>query len=380
MTRLRMIPIIFGIGLLALTLLGANNLIQPAAPQDRNTQALPAKPAGPTGLGPVVNGVVASEVEVGEYVAPYILPLAQVKEVYVKAADVVTVGQPLIKFDDTQFQNELVIAQTGVSIAKTKLAQSEQAERLNKITIDAQQLAVDKAENDLMVATTARDTIRNSIDRLFTRNNQNTNLPWTQPDKDQYLRDHVEYQLAKGKVDSAQIALRKEKMILEQHKLMDPKLVVNEAKAEVEKYNSMVKKAESLVSNCVLRSGVAGIVDRVTVTSGSVVALQSQKPSIIIIPSGPRLVRAEVVPEFAHKLASAEGRKVIIYDNDNFNLTYEGTVERVGNAFLPRRFGSQDLTALNANRVLECTIRVTDPAPAGKPPLLVGQPVRVSFP
>ena len=93
-----------------------------------------------------------------------------------------------------------------------------------------------------------------------------------------------------------------------------------------------------------------------------------------------RLVRAEVVPEFAHKLAGSEGRKVVIYDNDNFNLTYEGTVERIGEAFLPRRFGSQDMTNLNANRVLECTIRVTDPAPAGKPPLRHGQPVRVSFP
>ena len=104
------------------------------------------------------------------------------------------------------------------------------------------------------------------------------------------------------------------------------------------------------------------------------------KPSIIVIPSGPRLVRAEVVPEFAHKMAGAEGRKVIIYDNDNFNLKYEGTVERISEAFLTRRFGSQDMMALNANRVLECTIRITDPAPPGMAPLHVGQPVRVSFP
>jgi hypothetical protein len=91
-------------------------------------------------------------------------------------------------------------------------------------------------------------------------------------------------------------------------------------------------------------------------------------------------VRAEVVPEFAHKLAGSVGRAVIIFDNDNFNLKYDGEVIGVGEAFLPPRFASQDIMKLNANRVLECTILVKDPAPEGKPPLRVGQPVRVSFP
>ena len=141
----------------------------------------------------------------------------------------------------------------------------------------------------------------------------------------------------------------------------------------------MADKAKLIVDACVLKSGVDGIVERITVGPGTVVVPQSPKPSIIVIPSGRRLVRAEVVPEFAQKLAGSEGRKVVIIDNDNFNLTYEGTVERIGEAFLTRRYAPQDMMALNANRVLECTIHVTDPAPAGKPPLRVGQQVRVSF-
>ncbi|MBL8865826.1 MAG: hypothetical protein JNK93_09730, partial [Planctomycetia bacterium] len=60
-------------------------------------------------------------------------------------------------------------------------------------------------------------------------------------------------------------------------------------------------------------------------------------------------------------------------------LTYEGVVEQVGTAFLPK-LGGVDLLNGKATNVLEVSIRVVDPAPPGKPSLRIGQPVRVTIP
>jgi hypothetical protein len=97
-----------------------------------------------------------------------------------------------------------------------------------------------------------------------------------------------------------------------------------------------------------------------------------------LIPSGPRVVRAEVEAEFAHKIDDFIGKTVTIRAGQNFADTYTGTARRVSGAFLPKRFGGDSLVG-NPTRVLECLIEITDPAPAGRPPLRPGQPVRVTF-
>ena len=104
----------------------------------------------------------------------------------------------------------------------------------------------------------------------------------------------------------------------------------------------------------------------------------TRTPVLWLLPSGKRVVRAEVEAEFAYKIAEKEGRKVTIYDGSNFTLVYEGTLRRISTGYLPKRSQVDSLT-VNPTKVLECTIEVTDPTPPGKPPLRIGQPVRVSF-
>ena len=377
--KLKLIPWALGAGCIGFTLFGAKYVFQPAAPQDRPTAPV-ARSAVPAGLGPVVNGVVASEEEVGAYVAPEVLPLAKVKKVLVKADDHVAVGQPLIEFDDTPARKKVAVAVAAVNTAKTKLAQAEQRKTLLPQRKELEQIAIRKAEIDKETAQQAYEATVDRMERVLKVPNPNTGAPFTTEEKDYQRKNSIELRQATAAVQSAGLALEKVQKEAEITKLMNPDLEINEANAVVAGLQANVDEAQAFVDACVLKSGVAGIVDRVTVSPGQVVSPQSPQPSVIVIPSGPRLVRAEVVPEFAHKLAGTVGRKVVIYDNDNFNLTYEGTVERISEAFLTRRFGSQDMMALNANRVLECTIRVTDAAPSGKPPLHVGQPVRVSFP
>ncbi|MFO0937301.1 MAG: HlyD family efflux transporter periplasmic adaptor subunit [Gemmataceae bacterium] len=378
--RLKIIPWTFGIICLAFTLFGAKNLFQPAAPQDRGTVLPTPKPNGPAGLGPVVNGTVTTEVDIGEYVAPDVLQLARIKKIVVVPGQTVKVGDPLILFDDTIPKGELTTAQAVLATAKAKVNGIKMQAQTYPQKIILQDKAIRKAELNLNDARNGLKIYERALETKYSKKNMNTGNPYTELEKINDRENDVELLKVNALVETAKLAVETEKANLELLKLTNPQLAIDEAESEVKRFVTLVARAQEVVDACVLRSQVNGIVERITLPVGAVVSPASPKPTIIIVPSGPRLVRAEVVPEFAHKLANVEGHKVIIYDNDNFNLTYEGTVERIGEAFLPRRFGSQDLTALNANRVLECTIRVTDAAPPGKPPLRYGQPVRVSFP
>jgi hypothetical protein len=100
---------------------------------------------------------------------------------------------------------------------------------------------------------------------------------------------------------------------------------------------------------------------------------------MILIPAGPRVVRAEVEAEFAHRVGQDKlGKTVTIYDHTDPNVVYKGVVKRIGTTFLPKRNYEGGLVP-NETKVLEALIEVTDPNPRGMPPLRVGQKVRVNF-
>jgi hypothetical protein len=89
------------------------------------------------------------------------------------------------------------------------------------------------------------------------------------------------------------------------------------------------------------------------------------------------VVRAEVEAEFAHRVGlDLRGKTVTIVDRTDPKLTYPGGVRRVGTTFLQKR-GTENL--ISDTRVLEVVIEVKNSTPAGKPPLRVGQRVRVNL-
>jgi len=92
-----------------------------------------------------------------------------------------------------------------------------------------------------------------------------------------------------------------------------------------------------------------------------------------------RIVRAEIEAEFAHRVGKEiEGKEVVVFDNTDPRLTYRGKVRTIGGTFLPKR-GPSDSLLTGTTSVLEAVIEITDPSPTGKPPLRVGQRVRVGL-
>jgi len=201
------------------------------------------------------------------------------------------------------------------------------------------------------------------------------------PEVDWPERKKSDSSLYKARVDY-ETAVNERKLAqqkLEAVQVIDPQVKVKEAQSAVKQAEEQLEKAKMAVELCVVRAKTAGTIEQVTISPGTTIGIGTRSPALWLIPAGTRVVRAEVEAEFAHRVGpELKGKKVTIYDHSDPKLTYEGTVLRLSTSFLPKRFGAENLLG-NDTRVLEVVVEVNDPAPHGKPPLLVGKRVRVNL-
>lgn len=372
--RRNLIPVLVALACVALTLVAANRLIHPDPNQPQGGGGGPPPAAG---RGPVVLGTVTAAEPIAHYGLPETLQAGRVRKI-VKEHEDVKPGTVLIEFDDTAAKNDLAKAEAAVKVVGAKLLQAQLQETLYSFDLALQELAVKAATEDYASAEDLYKRANEKFERYLSGTNLQTNAPFT--DAQKALERRENFDLAKLEIAARKFAsnYHAEAKKLEKVRAMKPALLTQEAKEQLVVAKADVEKARYAVESCVVKAAAAGRVGQVLAGVGAVVYPQS--PPVLVVPAGMRYVRAEVEPEFAHKLAGAEGKGVIISDNNNFNLTYAGTVKQIGQAFLPKRTQGLEALAGNNSKVLEVLIEVTDPAPAGKPPLLVNQPVRVTFP
>jgi multidrug resistance efflux pump len=247
--------------------------------------------------------------------------------------------------------------------------------------IEEAKLGVKKAESDLTSAEKAQkaviDTMEENLKIAMLPDNK-TPLPEDQKE----IRRQRDPDLLKANtvLASARIAVDAAKLKEKQAAAAAELLAADteRANAAVARVKAQVAKATAVIESYKLRAQVAGTVEQIGVTEGMAVGPTGRTPLLYIVPTGPRVVRAEVEAEFAHKIDSFVGKPVVICAGPNFADTYAGTARRVSGAFLPKRFGGDSLVG-NTTRVLECVIEISEPTPADKPPLRPGQPVRVKF-
>ncbi|MGL6095075.1 MAG: hypothetical protein ACRC7O_04645, partial [Fimbriiglobus sp.] len=208
-----------------------------------------------------------------------------------------------------------------------------------------------------------------------------TTAKLTEPQKEQRRRENLELRKVAFLVTQAKAKLDDERKKLEALALTPVDIDARQAAGKLDRLKATVAEAETAIDLCLVkaRDGAAGVAEQVLAAPGATYGPSTRGPLLWIIPGPARIVRAEVEAEFAPKVADKIGQKVTVVDHNNFALSYEGIVRRVGSAFLAKRSAADTFT-VNPTRVLECVIDVPDPSPAGKPPLRVGQPVRVSFP
>lgn len=380
MTRLRLMrPLLLSAAVVIVvgSLLGAR-LLGPGGGggTDSSGKSPPPIPLAKDTIGTVSIGTADSDPPPARYGLPSILPSGTIAEVFVEANQVVKAGDKLYRFDSRPLEEKLAVAKAAVAIAESELAKAEGAADLHVTTIALQGQAVKAAAKKVELALKARQVGEwNKTD--FYRSTGVGMDKWkvlleNEPELFNLYVAHanaeIEHDLATKKLDAVKDV--KEKQL---------DRVVAVAKEEVKRYQAVAHEAKSAVEMCTVTARRDGTVERISVSPGDVMGISSVAPALVLIPSGPRVVRARVEAEFAHKVGPNQiGRIVTIQDFTDPKVTFQGKVRGIGGSFLPRR-ANEGAIVQNETRSLEVVVDVLDAAPPGRPPLRVGQEVRVTF-
>jgi multidrug resistance efflux pump len=371
---------LLGLTLLVATLLGARALTAGHSNADHKTAEPPAAGGGKA-TGPVVLGTVESEQAMVGYGLSPVLQSGVITRVFVKEGQEVTAGNPakgipadkLYEFDSTILRHDLERAKVAVLQAENEVAKAKEAKKQHEKKIKAMEQTVAAAKTKVETVTTLYNLIKKALEKGYEANKIDPNLwPQKNADNPELFKANADY------VDALNVRDKLE-ADFEILKALDMQLVVNQAEIGVKQAKAEEAKAQTAVDLCTVTAKTDGVVEQIKISPGTTIGIGTRDPALWIIPSGPRIVHGELEAEFAHRVTpDIVGKEVAIFDHNDPKLMYKGTVRRIGETFLPKR--SSDNPLGNDTRVLPVEI-VVDKLPAGdkRPPLRVGQRVRVSL-
>ncbi len=348
-----------GIALLTASLVGASHVLhsRPAGDGTAGDGKVPAERsfAGPAGV--VCLGTVEPEAAPGGYVALAPVQAGEVTDVPVTDGQAVKKGDVLLKVDDAAAAQTLAQAETAVRLAQAQQAQAQQLAGRYQAGVDGQKAAVDTARHKVAAAE-HRLRREQYLFKLAT--------PQSNPDA---------INAATEELNAAKFAIAAEEAKLRAIQATRPEAKIHEAEENVALAKQRVEQARLAVKKYVLDAPADGLVLRVSVARGSVLGPQTRQPPVLFAPAGPRVVRAEVEQEFAHRVQV--GMAAVVQDEAGGPATWQGRVKRLGAAYLPKRSAGPEALALGGSeaRVLECLVEL-DPGQAAP---LLGQRVRVNL-
>lgn len=145
---------------------------------------------------------------------------------------------------------------------------------------------------------------------------------------------------------------------------------IQRADADVLAKEAQMKKAQFALDECNLTAPANGHVLRVSVAVGEVIGPNPSQPVMTFCPDTPRIVRAEVLQEWASLVRI--GQSVSIKDDIQEGEISTGTVKSISGWIAPKRQKIIEPFMFNDVRTLECLIQVSPSAS-----VRIGQRVRV---
>ena len=371
-----------GGGLLVGSLLGARLLTVGSGTVAATPPAAPTN--GKDGSGPVVLGYADSNPSpVGFGLSP-VLQSGEIVKMYVTAGQEVkvreyklfggkcSIGDPLYKFNSQMLDAKLVDAQLAVDQARAGLRGARAKEQAHKASIDVQKLKLDAAKLNV-------DRTQTGYHLYERLQRENLTKQYGAERAKELLANDTELFKLETAYLKAVVDKNTEDLALKVMETLDIGAEVAIAEARIRQAEALVDEARSAVEMCTVRTKVSGTIERVNFSPGDPIGISTRTPVVILVPAGPRIIRAEIEADFAHRVGRDKiGKEVVIHDNTDPKITYKGRVERIGDTFLQKRGNSESL-APSDTRVIEATIIVSDANPPGVPPLRVGQKVRVNF-
>ncbi len=371
--RLRHALYVAGVVIMIGSLLGAKLLTNGTTD---DAKAEPSRVNAAKLVGPVVMGTVDSDPQPIPYGLPPVLQSGTIVEKFVKDGDEVKAGAKLYRFDTAPMEGSLEVAQRAVDVAKTKVAEAKLGLDQHAEKVKNLELAVTLAERRKNQNGELYNLIKRNLETLYKIDNKLTpaEIDTKLANDDKLFAAHVGYISALSEWDLKQRELKSLNVAAEIIAIQ-----IKQAEAVVKQAEAEVTRAQTNIDLCTIKAKVDGTIEQVTIGEGATIGVSTIKPALWLIPAGPRIVRAEIEAEFAHRISSKlEHKQVTIYDNTDPKLTYKGEVLRISPSFLPKRSANEGLLASDT-RILEAAIKVIDASPTDRPPLRVGQRVRVDL-
>jgi multidrug resistance efflux pump len=259
----------------------------------------------------------------------------------------------LLQLDDRQQKLKVDQARADLEIAKSKLIQAEKL--VNQLeadktaleaSIDAYQFQADLAEKS-----------RESLEKLR---------------KDKTISEH-DYQMVEIKTKLAQAQLKAEKAKLNKLNELMPELAIKVAQDNKAAKEAQLKEAELAVEECKILAPVKGRMLRVQTATGELAGPQSPKVALQFCPEGKRIVRAEVLQDWASKVKV--GQPCTIEDDSISGISWQGKVTQVSDWYAHKRSIIQEPFQINDVRTLECLVSID----SGTQPVRIGQRLRVTI-
>jgi multidrug resistance efflux pump len=340
---------IAGLLLLVGTAAGAGWVLNHSEARDTSTSRKPADSEFPTPQGIICFGF--GDVEPG-IANLYPVQAGEVVEVAAEGA-AVRKGDVLVRLDSRLQEIEAAKAKVDWEDAKDLLVLARPLPERHTNLIEQQKQAITIAQNKREVARQQLELKQKAYD------GKATNI--------QDLRGAQE----ELKAHEAEVAA--EELKLKALQLQDPHVEVKRAERAVQAKELVHQKAKLAVDKCVLRAPEDGTVLRVLTHVGETLGAQPKMAAIEYCPKAPRIVRAEVLQEWASHVKL--GQEAVIEDDTRAGIRWHGKVKHMSDWYTHRRSMLQEPFQYNDVRTLEAMVSVD----AGGPPLRIGQRVRVTI-
>ncbi len=261
-------------------------------------------------------------------------------------------GEVLLKLDRTMAEAKLIEAKADLAGARELFAHAQTLPAQHKIKKDQQQQAVEAARHQ-----------REATSQEYKgKKEANAIGPY-------FLLAYEEM------VKTLDAKVKAEEAKLEELRLFDlqPQADINRAQADVAAKEARVTEANFVLAECSLSAPSDGTVLRVLTHVGEVLGTNATVPAIQFCPKGPKIIRAEVLQEWANRVE--KGQEVVIEDDTFAGATWQGRVLNVSEWFAEKRNKIYEPFMVNDVRTLECLVEVTS---EGRP-LRIGQRVRMKI-
>jgi multidrug resistance efflux pump len=335
------VVVVAGIAAYKLLTLGGNN---PADPKLNDSVGVSSS------ARVVCNGV--ADVDGGmQYLST--TQMGDVVAIPVKEGQAVKKNDPLLQVNDEPAKITVSLAESGVKNAEAKFAQAQKGWEQFNLGLQEQQKAIDAKQNQLAAA----ESLLKRLENL----------------KKSDLTNENELNAKRKEVDALRDAVEAEKIKYRRISAANPEELIKEAQTGIDVAKEQLRGAKMKLEQCTLPAPADGTVVRINVAKGSLISPQMQQAPIVFCPTGTRIIRAEVLPEFASRVQ--EGMEATIKDESNPKISWTGKVLRMSDAFLPKRSTQGGgLISLNGeSSSLEAIIELTS---TNNPPRIL-QRVRV---